>query len=121
MCCSSFTGESFEALTRLTPIKPGNGCRITTANRSSCHGGLFLQLGCIMKPVERFEKLLTAKVPASVRNRAWFYLAKVWYARGYYDRSRTGAAGIDGMLQRDLEAERQHLFANVLMRQGKLR
>jgi hypothetical protein len=67
----------------------------------------------------RFEALLTTKVPAGVRNRAWFYLAKVWYARGYYDRTLDALHRISGKLLGELESERQNLTVNALMRQGR--
>lgn len=114
-----YQGESFEALTRLTAYDAWKRIPNHEGESQLLLGGLFLELGLHNEAGQRFEKLLTAKVPASVRNRAWFYLAKVWYARGYYDRAEQALRGISGVLQPDLEAERQHLFANVLMRQGK--
>ena len=54
-----------------------------------------------------------------MRNEAWFYLAKIWYARGYYDRSEQSLDHISGPLAPTLEGERQHLLVNVLMRQNR--
>jgi len=54
-----------------------------------------------------------------VRNRAWFYLAQIWYARGYLDKSADALRKINGKMSPELEAQREHLFANVLMHQGK--
>jgi hypothetical protein len=82
-------------------------------------GSLYLSLGMHNEAGRRFEALLTDKVPAGVRNRAWFYLAKVWYARGYYDRSLDALHRITGKLLGELESERQNLTVNVLMRQGR--
>src|SRR5438105_7719712 len=64
-------------------------------------------------------RLLTNDVPTGVRNRAWFYLAQVWYARGYLDRAEEALRKVNGKLSPELEAEKQHLFANVLMHQGR--
>jgi hypothetical protein len=114
-----YQGESFEALTRLTAYDAWQRIPNHEAESQLLLGGLYLELGLHNEAGQRFEQLLTAKVPASVRNRAWFYLAKVWYARGYFDRAEQALRSISGVLQRDLEAERQHLFANVLLRQGK--
>jgi len=50
---------------------------------------------------------------------AWFYLAKVWYARGYYDRTLDALHRISGKLLGELESERQNLTVNALMRQGR--
>jgi len=54
-----------------------------------------------------------------VRNRAWFYLAKVWYARGYVDRAEQAISQVQGRLPRQLEAEKLHLHANILLRLGR--
>src|SRR6202000_981111 len=67
----------------------------------------------------RFQTLLNQDVPSVVRNRAWFYLAQVWYARGYLDKAEEALRKIQGKLSPQLEDQKQHLFANVLMNQGK--
>jgi hypothetical protein len=82
-------------------------------------GGLYLSLGMHNEAGKRFETLLTNQVPVGVRNEAWFYLAKIWYARGYYDRSEQSLGHISGELPPTLEPERQHLLVNVLMRQNR--
>ena len=35
---------------------------------------------------------------SGVKSRAWFYLAKVWYARGYFDRSIESLHKVEGLL-----------------------
>ena len=55
-------------------------------------GSLYLQEGMHNEAGEIFQRLLTAQVSSGVRNRAWLYLAQVWYARGYYDKARRCAA-----------------------------
>jgi hypothetical protein len=82
-------------------------------------GGLYLSLGLHNEAGERFETLLTQSVPEGVRNRAWFYLGKVWYARGYLDRAERAINEVHGRLSPDLEAERMHLLSNILMRQQR--
>jgi hypothetical protein len=54
-------------------------------------------------------------VPLDVRNRAWFYLAKVWYQRNYLENAAEALASIHGALPGDLEPERHLLQAQVLM------
>src|SRR4029077_8719964 len=82
-------------------------------------GGLYLELGMHNEAGEIFEKVLTQDVPTGVRNRAWYYLAQVWYARGYYDKAEAALRKINGRMSPDLEAQRELLFANVLMHQGR--
>jgi len=81
-------------------------------------GSLYLSLGMHNEAGDRFATLLGPKVPPRVRNRAWFYLAKVWYARGYYDKTLEALGRISGQLSPELEPERQQLQVTALMRQG---
>ena len=114
-----YAGEDFEALTRLEAYEHWQRMPHHQQDASLLAGGLYLSLGMHNEAGKRFETLLTDKVPAAVRNRAWFYLAKVWYARGYYDRSEQSLGHISGELVPSLEAERQHLLVNVMMRQNR--
>ncbi len=82
--------------------------------------GLYLQLGMHNEAGRRFEALLgDPRLPLLVRNRAWFYLAKIWYERGYYDRSEQALGRMQGTLDPTTDAERVHLLANLLMRQQR--
>jgi hypothetical protein len=114
-----YAGEEFEALTRLEAYEHWQRMPHHEQDAALLAGGLYLSLGMHNEAGRRFASLLTEKVPAAIRNRAWFYLAKVWYARGYYDRSEQALGQINGTLAPDLEAERQHLLVNVLMRQNR--
>nr|PZN77782.1 MAG: hypothetical protein DIU56_11005 [Pseudomonadota bacterium] len=114
-----YQDENFEAITRLNAYGHWDLLRHHGPESELLAGGLYLQLGLHNEAGARFEKLLTPDVPLGVRNRAWFYLAKVWYARGYLDRAEKALAQIQGTLTPALEAERQHLLANVLMRQER--
>ncbi len=114
-----YQDESFEALTRLEAYGQWQRMPHHDAEAALLAGGLYLQLGMHNEAGKRFETLLGPGIPAGVRNRAWFYLAKVWYARGYYDKAEQSLAQIQGRLVAALEAERQHLLANTLMRLGR--
>jgi len=82
-------------------------------------GGLYLELGMHNEAGAIFQQVLTQDVPTGVRNRAWFYLAQVWYARGYDDKAEEALRKINGRMSPDLEAQRELLLANVLMHQGR--
>jgi len=114
-----YAGDEFEALTRLEAYEHWQRMPNHQHDAALLAGGLYLSLGMHNEAGKRFETLLGNEVPVGVRNRAWFYLAKVWYARGYYDRSEQSLARITGTLAPALEAERQHLLVNVLMRQNR--
>ena len=114
-----YLGEDFEALTRLEAYSRWQQLTHHTAESGLLAGGLYLQLGMHNEAGRRFEALLGPTIPAAVRNKAWFYLAKVWYARGYFDKAADALARVDGLLPVDLEPERQQLRANALMRLGR--
>lgn len=115
----TFVGEDFEALTRLEAYSGWNLLPHHQGEAQLLAGGLYLQLGMHNEAGRRFESLLVADIPASVRGRAWFYLAKVWYARGYFDRTVDALRRIEGKLAPLEQAERVHLEANALMQLGR--
>jgi hypothetical protein len=114
-----YQDDDFEAITRLTAYQHWNLIPHHEDEGQLLLGGLYLSLGMHNEAGERFETLLTKDVPTGVRNRAWFYLAQVWYARGYLDKAEEALRKIQGKLSPELEAQKDHLFANVLMYQGK--
>jgi lipopolysaccharide biosynthesis regulator YciM len=114
-----YQDDDFEAITRLTAYQHWNLIPHHEEEGQLLLGGLYLSLGMHNEAGERFQTLLTKDVPTGVRNRAWFYLAQVWYARGYLDKAEDALRRIQGKLSPELEAQKAHLFANVLMNQGK--
>ena len=82
-------------------------------------GSLYLDVGLHNAAGAIFASLLTPDVPSGVRNRAWFYLAEVWYERGYLEKCEQALSRIEGRLPGQLEDERTHLLANVLIRLGR--
>lgn len=82
-------------------------------------GALYLSLGQHVEAGRIFKSLLNDNVAASVRNRAWFYLAKVWYQRGYFKEAEQALASIEGVLADPLEGERHLLQAQVLLYQER--
>jgi hypothetical protein len=114
-----YQGQDFEAITRLQAYRQWGRMPHHDAETDLLLGGLYLSLGLHNEAGERFETLLTQSVPEGVRNRAWFYLGKIWYARGYLDRAERAIKEVQGRLTPDLEAERLHLLSNILMRQQR--
>jgi hypothetical protein len=114
-----YQSQDFEAITRLNAYRQWSRMPHHDAETDLLLGGLYLSLGLHNEAGERFETLLTQAVPEGVRNRAWFYLGKIWYARGYLDRAERAIKEVRGRLSPDLEAERLHLLSNILMRQQR--
>ena len=82
-------------------------------------GGLYLSLGLHAEATQIFDRLLNGSVPQSVSDRARFYLARIGYQRGYYDRALRDLGLIKGTLPGSLESEKRLLSANVLMALGR--
>jgi hypothetical protein len=108
-----------QALTRLEAYNHWQRMPHHAIDAQLLAAGLYLQLGMHNEAGARFETLLGDNIPPGVRNKAWFYLGKIWYERGYFDRSEQALNRIQGELAPQLEAERMHLLVNVLMREGR--
>lgn len=111
--------SGLQALTRLEAYSQWHLMPHHELDSQLLAAGLYLQLGMHNEAGTRFQSLLGNDVPVGVRNRAWFYLAKIWYERGYYDRSEQALSRITGTLSSELEAQRMNLLVNALMRQQR--
>jgi hypothetical protein len=114
-----YQGESFESLTRLLAYSEWGRVPHHEPEAQLLLGGMYLELGMHNEAGQRFEQLLKPEIPAGVRNRAWFYLAKIWYVRGYDERAEQAVRHLEGKLPAALESERMLLLSNVLMRQQR--
>jgi tetratricopeptide (TPR) repeat protein len=116
-----FQDDYFDALTRLTAAQDRNRLQHHADDAELLLGGLYLSVGQHREAGEIFARVLDGKnVPPAVRDRARFFLGKVWYLRGYLDKASEvlAAAGRAG-LSPEMEAERRMLLAQSLMFQGK--
>ncbi len=111
--------KDFEALTHLLAYEHWSRMPHHEDEARLLAGGMYLDLGMHNEAGAIFESVLTMDVPTGVRNRAWFYLANVWYARGYLEKAEGALHKINGRMSPDLEAQRELLGANVLMREGR--
>jgi hypothetical protein len=78
-------------------------------------GGLFLSYGMHREAGQIFAQLIEKGAPLPVRDRAWFYLAKIRYQRGYFADAEDAIGRIENPLPGDLEDDRLLLRANLLM------
>ncbi len=111
--------DDFEALTRLAAYDHWNRMPHHEEDAQLLMGGLYLALGMHNEAGRRFEALLKDPVPSGVRNVAWFYLAQVWYARGYLDKAGMALSRINGRMSPELESQKELLLGNVLIHQGR--
>ncbi|MEO8154859.1 MAG: hypothetical protein ABI605_17475 [Rhizobacter sp.] len=81
-------------------------------------GGLLLSYGMHREAGEIFSQLIEKGASPAVRDRAWFFLAKIRYQRGLMADADDALGRIEKNLPPDMEEERVLLKANVLMAQG---
>jgi len=77
-------------------------------------GGMLASYGLTKEAGEIFARLIDRAAPP-VRDRAWFYLAKIRYQRGYLPEAEESLAKIERKLPPQLEEERGLLLAQLLM------
>ena len=87
-----YQGDYLQSLTRLGASQDFNRIGNHAVEAELLKGGLYLSLGQHEEAGRIFKSLLNDNVPLDVRNRAWFYLAKVWYQRNYLQDAATALA-----------------------------
>ena len=114
-----FKEDYFTALTRLLAAQQRGELEHHGAEAELMLGGLYLSYGQHRLAGEIFERVLQQAVEPALHDRAWFFLAKIWQQRGYLNEAEAALARIVGELPEELEPERQMLYAQVLMEQGR--
>jgi tetratricopeptide (TPR) repeat protein len=82
-------------------------------------GGLYLSYGHHLEAAAIFEKMLAGNVSTEIRNRTWFFLAKVWYQRGYFDKAQQAFGFVEGELPKNLQREALMLQSQMLIETGQ--
>jgi hypothetical protein len=81
-------------------------------------GGLLLSYGMHREAGQIFARLIERGAPPSVRDRAWYFLAKIRYQRGDKVAAEAALANVGARLPAALEEDRGLLHANLLMARG---
>ena len=84
-------------------------------------GGMYLSYGHHLEAAEIFERLLADNVSTEIRDRTWFFLAKIWYQRGYLEKAQQALGLIEGELPEHLQREALMLGAQILIDAGTIR
>jgi hypothetical protein len=114
-----FQDDYFDSITRLLAAREQNRIPHTQAEAELLLGGLYLSLGEHVEAGRIFEALLSQNTSETVRNRAWFYLGKVWYQRGYLDEAERALRQVSDKIDPRINAERYMLIAQLMMKQGR--
>ncbi|UCH16950.1 MAG: hypothetical protein JSW36_14810, partial [Burkholderiales bacterium] len=81
-------------------------------------GGLLLSYGLHAEAGAIFARLIDKGAPPAVRDRAWYYLAKIRYQRGLPSEAEVALARVEGRLPGELQDDRWLLQAQLLMARG---
>ena len=111
--------EYFPAIVRLLAAKERSQLEHHDAEAELLLGGLYLSYGHHPRAAEIFERLLAGNAAPQIRDRTWFFLAKIWYQRGYPDESLRALDNIENSLVGTLDAERRMLKAQILIDSGR--
>lgn len=114
-----YQSDYFTALVRLTAAEDRGLVANHDAEAELLRGGLYLSYGQHEEASLIFERLLGAESDPSIRDRAWFFMAKIRYQRGYYPEAELALGEIRDALPDELEAERRMLGAQVKMHRGR--
>ena len=82
-------------------------------------GGMYLSYGHHLEAASIFEKLLADNVAPDIRDRTWFFLAKIWKQRGYLDEASRALDNLSPQLPDNLRREAQILRAEILIDGGR--
>ena len=114
-----FQDDYFDSITRLLAARQLDRIPHTQGEAELLLGGLYLSLGEHVEGGKIFEALLNQNTSEAVRNKAWFYLGKVWYQRGYLQESERALRQVSDKIDLRISAERYMLLAQLMMRQER--
>ena len=114
-----FQDDYFDSITRLLAARQLDRIPHTQGEAELLLGGLYLSLGEHVEAGKIFEALLNQNTSEAVRNKAWFYLGKVWYQRGYLQESERALRQVSDKVDPRISAERYMLLAQLMMRQER--
>ena len=111
--------DYFPAIVRLLAAQETSRVENHLTESELLLGGMYLSYGHHLEAADIFERLLADNVDQEIRDRTWFFLAKIWQQRGYLDRSESALANIEGKLPKNLEREAEMLKAQLYIDNGR--
>lgn len=114
-----FQENYFSAITRLTVAEKQNPIQLQGAEPELLLGSLYLSYGMHRAAGDIFSRLLDDSVPQYTQDKAWFYLARLRYLGGHFDKAREALQKIQNTLPAYHEGSRWNLLTNILLQQKK--
>jgi hypothetical protein len=114
-----YNEDYFSAIVRLLAAAESERLTRSESESQLLLGGMYLSYGIHDEADRIFRRVLDDAAEPGVRDRAWFFLAKIWYQRGYLDEALAALDRIQNDLPREFEEERHILGAQVLIQAGR--
>ena len=108
-----YQNDYFPAIVRLLAAQEQSQLSEHTEQAELLLGGMYLSYGHHLEAADIFERLLADNVAPEIRDRTWFFLAKIWKQRGYLDKSQQALANLSDTLPDNLWREAQMLQAQI--------
>ncbi len=113
-----YQGDYFPAIVRLLASQSQSKLDNHIDDSELLLGGMYLSYGHHLEAAAIFERLLANNVDPEIRDRTWFFLAKIWQQRGYLEQSQQAFKRIEGELPKNLQRETSMLQAQILIDTG---
>jgi tetratricopeptide (TPR) repeat protein len=110
-----FGDRYFTSLTTLMASQQFNRVDHHSDEAEVLRGGMLASYGLTKEAGEIFTHLIERGATPPVRDRAWFYLAKIRYQRGYLPEAEEAIAHVENHLPPELQEDYGLLLANLLM------
>ena len=107
--------DYFPAIVRLLAAQQQSKLDTHAGEAELLLGGMYLSYGHHLEAAAIFERLLADNVSPEVRDRTWFFLAKIWFQRGYNDEAEQALGRISGELPDNIRREALLLRAQILI------
>ena len=111
--------DYFPAIVRLQSAQQLNLLNDHIEQSDLLLGGMYLSYGHHLEAAEIFERLLADNVQPEVRDRTWFFLAKIWKQRGYLEKSEYALQQLGDNLPDNMARESKMLRAQILIDSGR--
>jgi len=111
--------DYFPAIVRLLAAQEQGKLEHHADQAELLKGGLYLSYGHHLEAADIFQRLLAGNVNPEIRDRTWFFLAKIWRQRGYLDKAQQALNNIKGELPDNVRREATLLEAQLLIDSGE--
>ena len=111
--------DYFPAIVRLLAAQQQQQLNDHAEDAELLLGGMYLSYGHHLEAADIFERMLADNVSTEIRDRTWFFLAKIWYQRGYHEKSQQALSFVEGELPKNLQREALMLQSQILIDAGE--